>query len=392
VSSIDDARAGGAWRRFWLGRGTGRLTRAIADPLRWVDRALGREDFRYPASRSLGQRGEGPPDVVHLHNLHGGYFDLTCLPDLCRRQPTFVTMHDPWLLTGHCAHPFECERWESGCGHCPDLEIYPAIRRDATAGNWRRKAAIYRDSRLYVATPSRWLMQRVERSMLVPGIAASRVIPNGVDLEVFHPVDRDSSRAETEIDRDGVVVLFVAKALQRNRFRDHRTLRLALERVAAEWRGRKLAFVALGERSEDHEPVDLPIRFVPFQADPRVVARFYRAADLFVHATRADTFPNVVLEASACGTPVVASRIGGIPEQIVSDRTGDLVPVADDRSLAAAIVRQLDDPARRRAMGEQASADARRRFDSRTMVRDYLDWYSLVRSEGDSRGGQSPDR
>jgi len=392
VSAIADVGAGGAWRRFWLERGSGRLTRAIADPLRVIDRALGREDFRYPASRALGRGGEPPPDVLHLHNLHGGYFDLRGLPELCRRQPTFVTMHDPWLLTGHCAHPFECERWETGCGHCPDLGIYPAIRRDATAGNWRRKATIYRDSRLYVAAPSQWLMQRVERSMLMPAIAESRVIPNGVDLDVFNPADRERARAEAGFDVDDVVVLFVAKALQRNRFRDHRTLRAAVEQVTAEWPGRNLTFVALGERSTADESVQARIRFVPFQADPQAVADYYRAADLFVHATRADTFPNVVLEASACGTPVVASRIGGIPEQIIQDRTGDLVPASDAQALAAAIVRRLGDPSRRRAMGEQAASVVRRRFDSRTMAREYLDWYAQVCSAADSRDDQSFER
>jgi len=380
VTAMADALAGGAWRRLWLGKGTGRLVRGIADPLRVLDRALGREDFRFPATRTLGEGVDSPPDILHLHNLHGGYFDLRELPRLCRRQPTFITMHDPWLLTGHCAHPFECGRWEHGCGECPDLEVYPAIRRDATAGNWSRKAAIYRDSRLNVATPSQWLMDRVQRSMLRPGIAEARVIPNGIDLEVFHPVDRNRARAESGFERDDLVVLFAAKALQRNRYRDHHTLRAAIERVAARWPGRPLTFVALGQRSAADETVQARIRFVPFQSDPQAVARHYRAADLFVHATRADTYPNVVLEAGACGTPVVASRVGGIPEQIVQGRTGELVPVSDDESLAAAITELLGDASRRRSLGERAVDEARRRFDAKKMVSEYLEWYAQTRS------------
>lgn len=392
VTAIDDAAGGGAWRRFWLGQGGGRLARGIADPLRVLDRALGREDFRFPASRRLGAAGGAALDILHLHNLHGGYFDLRALPELSRRQPTFLTMHDPWLLTGHCAHPFDCGRWEHGCGDCPDLGVYPAIRRDATAGNWRRKAAIYRDSRLYLATPSRWLMDRVERSMLRPGIAEARVIRNGVDLDVFHPADRDRARAEFGCKPDDLVVLFAAKALQRNRYRDSATLGAAIEHVAAKWQGGPLSFVALGQRSDDDESVQAPVRFVPFQADPRAVALHYRAADLFVHATRADTYPNVILEASACGTPVVASRIGGIPEQIVPDRTGALVPAEDVESMAAAIIGLLGDASRRRAMGEQAAAEARRRYDARQMVREYLEWYARVRSVRSPVGGQSEDR
>jgi len=392
VIAVPDAGAGGPWRRFWLGRGAGRLARGLADPLRVVDRALGREDFRYPGSHGLAGLAGSPLDVLHLHNLHGGYFDLRALPELCRRQPTFITLHDPWLLTGHCAHPFECVRWGQGCGNCPDLEIYPAIRRDATAGNWRRKAAIYRHSRLYVATPSRWLMEMVERSMLFPGVVEARVIPNGIDLGVFHPGDRARAREQVGLERDDLVVLFAAKALQRNRFRDHRTLRSAIERVAAGLPGRQLTFVALGERGVGDESVRAPIRFVPFQSDPRAVARYYRAADLFVHATRADTYPNVLLEAGACGTPVVASEVGGIPEQIVAGRTGELVPPCDDEALSAAIVKLLDDGALRRSMGARAAAESLRRFDAGRMAGDYLAWYSSVISIEGSTGDQVPDR
>jgi hypothetical protein len=53
-----------------------------------------------------------------------------------------LTLHDAWLLSGHCAHSFDCQRWKTGCGECPDLDVYPASPRDATACNWRRKREI----------------------------------------------------------------------------------------------------------------------------------------------------------------------------------------------------------------------------------------------------------
>ena len=51
-------------------------------------------------------------------------------------MPVALTLHDEWLLTGHCAYTLGCERWRIGCGRCPDLTIYPAIRRDSTAENF----------------------------------------------------------------------------------------------------------------------------------------------------------------------------------------------------------------------------------------------------------------
>src|SRR5207248_4324578 len=141
------------------------------------DYHAGREDFHFPGTRRLLTLTAERPDVVHAHNLHGGYFDLRALPSLSAQVPLILTLHDAWMLSGHCAHSFDCERWRTGCGHCPDLTIFPAIERDATAYNWRRKRSIYSKSKLYISAPSRWLMQRVEDSTLQLGAKECRVIP-----------------------------------------------------------------------------------------------------------------------------------------------------------------------------------------------------------------------
>ncbi len=87
-----------------------------------LDTLRGREDFRFPASHRVLELPPRPPDVLHLHNLHGGYFDLRVLPELSARQPTVVTMHDEWLYTGHCAYTLDSERWLDG------VRIVPAPR------------------------------------------------------------------------------------------------------------------------------------------------------------------------------------------------------------------------------------------------------------------------
>ena len=112
----------------------------------------------------------------------------------------------------------------------------------------------------------------------------------------------------------------------------------------------------------------------PFIERERVAA-FLRAADLYVHATRADNHPLAVLEALACGTPVVAPPVGGIPEQLRAE-TGLLVAPWDATTLAAAIEELLSDDERRARMGAAAAADARARFSLDRQVDAYLDLYS----------------
>jgi glycosyltransferase involved in cell wall biosynthesis len=349
-----------------------RLPRTLAKA---VEYQLGIEDFRFPDSHRILDLPPRRPDIVHAHNLHGGYFDLGALRWLSRELPVFLTLHDAWLLSGHCGHSLDCERWRIGCGHCPDLTLDPAVVRDATAYNWRRKAAIYRDSRLHVATPSRWLMERVEQSMLADAIVDARVVPNGVDTAVFHPGDAKAARHALGIPPEASVVLFAANALRHNVWKDYRMARAAIARTAE---SQPVLFIALGDDAPPERLGSAEVRFVPFEHDPRIVASWFRAADAYVHASRADTFPNTILEALASGTPVVATAVGGIPEQIEHGRTGFLVPPGDADAMAGWLVRLLADPALRVRMGGEAAAVARSRFGIERQVDAYVDWYGAA--------------
>lgn len=338
--------------------------RALRDPRVAYDVLRGREDFRHPASHRVLELAAHPPDVLHLHNLHGGYFDLGALPMLAARRPTVVTMHDEWLYTGHCGYSIDGERWLTGCGSCPHLDTFPALKVDGTASNWKRKAAIYTQAKLHVVAPSAWLLQRAERSMLAPAIASARVIPNGIDLELFAP-GPPGRNVEP-------VVVFAAQGARTNPYKDFETLRAALELL----RDRPLLAIAFGEAGDEERIGRVTLRSEAFGNRGRV-AETLRRADVYVHATKADNHPLAVLEALACGVPVVAPHVAGIPEQLTED-TGVLVGLGDAPGLARAIGDLLADDGRRARMGEAAAADARARFGLERQVDAYLDLYVSV--------------
>ncbi len=355
-----------------------RLLAGLAEPRRQASRFWGIEDFNFPGTHHLLELLTQQPDILHCHNLHGGYFDLRILSSLSQRLPVVLTLHDAWLLSGHCAHSFDCERWKIGCGHCPDLTIYPATYRDATSYNWQRKKEIFAKSRLYVATPSRWLMQKVEQSILAPAIIEARVIPNGVDLSIFHPADRQAVRAVLDIPEDTKVLLFTSHGIQRNIWKDYSTIRIAIAQVAERLAGQRVLFIGLGEDAPAERIGQAEVQFVPFQRDPSAVACYYQAADVYIHAARADTFPTTVLEALACGTPVVATAVGGIPEQVNDGLTGFLVPPGDGGAMAVRIVQLLVDDNLRRLFSQRAADSANRQFNIERQANDYLTWYSII--------------
>lgn len=409
--------AGSMWRRtMWrvhhamqpyygrspIARHFARASHQLAAPQGKRDEAAGLENFDFPGIWSFLNRIPESPRVIQLHNLHGGYFDLRALPMLASRAPLVLTLHDAWLLTGHCAHSLGCERWRTGCGACPDLTIYPAIRRDGSAENWRRKRDIYSRCTLHVATPSRWLMQQVERSMLWPAVADAKVIPNGVDTDVFAPGDRVAARAALGLPHDAHILLFAGLGATTNRFKDVATLRAAAEGLPAllappatggtsASSPRPIRLIVLGERNALDPITGTTVQSVPPEHDPRRVALWYRAADVYVHAAHADTFPNTVLEAQACGTPVVATAVGGIVEQVesltilpgivgrpVERATGLLTPPGDADALARGIKKLLTDDSLRRRLAVNGVRQVASRYRLADQVQHYLDWFDAL--------------
>ena len=139
---------------------------------------------------------------------------------------------------------------------------------------------------------------------------------------------------------------------------------------------------------QQKEPFDLAreilppgsFRFIPPQTDLRPL---FRQAGLLVLSSRTEALPNVVLEAMAAGLPVVATRVGGLPEVVRPGRTGWLVPPRDVPALAGAISHLLSDPETSQAFGRAGREQVVRDFSLANMVRSHEEIFmSLVQSHG----------
>jgi len=384
---IPDLDARSAWARYWLNLAVSMpkrhsaLPQVLATPSRFVARALGHEDFGFPSTAGLLSIPPVQPDVMHLHNLHGYYFDLGALPTLSASVPTILTLHDSWTMAGHCAHPLDCERWLSGCGKCPYVDLYVGLKRDGSAYNWKIKRDIFRRSRLFVAAPSRWIAQRAERSILAEGTAELRVIPNGVDLSVFTPGDKTAARRALGLPQVGSIIMFSAKSLVDSPYKDFATAKAALSVVAMRTSA-PVTLLAVGDSGAGADVANSAVTFVPFVASREKLALYYQAADIYMHSAKAETFSLTTLEAMACGIPVVASDVGGIPELVADGESGLLVPTGNVQAMAEALVRLLDDPSLRLAMGHMGAEIARTRFGFERQIDSYLQWYrEIIKAE-----------
>jgi glycosyltransferase involved in cell wall biosynthesis len=345
----------------------------------WFADLRGEEDFYFPGSWTLlKQSPKRSPTILHLHNLHGGYFDPRALSGLSSRIPVMLTLHDAWLLSGNCAHSFGCQRWKTGCGECPDISIYPGLKVDSTHLNWRRRKTIFEQSRLYIAAPCQWLLDKAKESILAPAIVEGRVIYNGVDTSIFYPGDKSQARMELGLPSGEKILLFVANGIKSNPFKDYATLRKTIEFLGAQIQS-PLHFIALGEEGEQERVGLVTIHYIPRTIDTKLIAQYYRASDLYIHPAKAETFPNSILEAMACGVPVVASNVGGISEQVDDGVTGFLIPAQNPELMAKSVNVLLNDPTLMKRMGEAASQKVKHQFTLENQVEQYIAWYDQIR-------------
>jgi glycosyltransferase involved in cell wall biosynthesis len=366
-----------------------RWTQGRLRALKWLCQKTGVDDFEFPYARHLLELTGSVPDLVHCHNLHGGYFDLRALPWISKRVPVFVTLQDAWLTTGHCAFPVDCPRWQTSCGHCPDLNRPPAVKKDATDFNWQRKARILERCQLHLISPSHWMEDMARRSLLAPAIASSTVIPHGVDLEVFRPGNKAAARQllvknGLAIPPDAFLMVTVANAGSDNILKDWSTICGAMERLSPGDSAAPLHLMVIGGKQSTECLGPVTVHHVGFLPHAEL-ARYYQAADLFIHATHADTFGLVIAEAMACAVPVLVTAVGATPEVVGDESTGMLIPARDPEALAARLRHILARPDSLADMGAAGARRARERFYASRMVDQHLALYAKVTSDWRAR-------
>lgn len=211
------------------------------------------------------------------------------------------------------------------------------------------------------------------------------MIPNGVDRDKYFPVkqeNRSSLRGKLDIE-DTLVVLFVGVIDFRKGID---VLIRAFKKVSNVVKDTSLVLV--GPQNRD----DLGLKFynemkklaidsgigkkVIFRDYSSSVASYYQAADLFVLASRQEGMPNVVIEAMACGLPVVGTQISGSEDLISPGQNGLLVPPDNDKALSDAIIKILKDPVSRVNMGNTSFKKAIRFYDINKISDTYFNVYS----------------
>lgn len=275
------------------------------------------------------------PDIIHIHNIHGYFLNYKILFDyLCKAvKPVIWTVHDCWLYTGHCYYysAAGCDRWKTGCGHCPQKRQFPAsLIYDRSARNFKDKAKAFCSmpkDLLTIVPVSEWMRNEMRESFLKD--YQFKVIHNGIDTGIFIPSESDQAIRDKYGIGDRKIILGLASIWCKEKGWDDF---IALSRQLKE----DEVIVMVGVKPEQAK--ELPEGIIPIARTENVrqLAELYSAAEVFVNPTWQDNYPTVNLESISCGTPVVTYNTGGSVESI-SQGTGLIVPKGDIASLRQAI-------------------------------------------------------
>ena len=309
--------------------------------------------------------------IVHCHNLHGRYFNLKTLSKMAKEKPVIWTLHDEWAITPHCAYTFEGSKIENGFYQCQSKETPPRIFwHNERYLAWRKKF-LYKKTPMTIVTPSRWLYDRVKKSVLAE--KQIELIYNGIDETVFFPQNREACRELLGLPKEKRIVLVLADGGTGNPWKGWKYARKVAESFIS---NSEVLFLSVGNEIQKEEG---NIRYLGLVNDPKLLAQYYCAADVLLYTSLADNFPLVILEAMACGLPIVSFDVGGVKEAVLEGENGIIASYLNTDGLVNGLKHMFLLPQNQIAgMKNKCRERVLDRFTSSKMLKQYFELYENV--------------
>lgn len=342
-----------------------KLVRRFAPRRAWTDRA-----FRALAT--------GDADLIHVHSFHGLYASMESLAAVAHAKPLAWTFHRFWGITGGCDHPFGCNRYQTGCGRCPQVGRFAVGPVDHTAEEWRAKERVLSPLPLQIIAPSKHLAARVRSSALGRNWQV-HVIPNGVDPAAFSARRKGDAAFKSALGLHPAktTALFVCRDFK-DPIKGFPMIRQALNSVP--WPGLQIALA--GENStwaRAQLTPEIEVADLGYIHERSRMAALFEASEFFLYASDGENFPCVVIEAMAAGCCVVTAPVDGVSEQIEDGASGFVAKDHTPEALAALLQRIGALPSSvRQATGHAARTRVETEFSEQTMIDRHLALYADV--------------
>lgn len=313
-------------------------------------------------------------DIVHYHMIHNRVLPIDQWKYALQNKRAVWSIHDPWLVTGHCVHPLECDKWKTGCHTCSRVAEEPfAARTDKSAQIWAIKKMALQDIDPEIIVSTEFMKQYITNSPLTRHFSHIHKIPFGIDIEKRKPQDKKEARRILEIPDDCFVIAF----------------RAADEPI----KGMSYIFEALGKLETD-TPValltvgigkiseSLRCRYRCFELgwlnDEMTMNSFFSAADVFLMPSLAESFGMMAVEAMALECPVIVFDGTVLPEITFAPQCGISVPYKDSGAMANAVKSLMENPLEGHKRGKLGRAIVKTHYRYSDYVATHLKLYQSI--------------
>lgn len=309
------------------------------------------------------------PDIVHLHLLNGNYVNNYILLRYLAKNKykTILTLHAEVSYTGICEHAFDCVKWQTGCGNCPQIfKKYHSWFWDKTATDWGKKYAIYTTfESLTLVSVSKWLQDRAKCSPMFRN-REFLVIGNGVNSEVYKPTDYLYIKEKLDITNEKII-LHVTPSFQSEVKGGKYVVQLAESLQNANV---KIIIVGFDGNIQNLPSNIIPI---PHTHSQQELAAYYTLANITLLTSKLETFSMVCAESLSCGTPVVGFQAGA-PETIASPSYSVFVENGNMAELEREVRAWLE----KNIAKKEVSQDAHLRYGIDIMQEQYFSLYQKI--------------
>jgi glycosyltransferase involved in cell wall biosynthesis len=252
------------------------------------------------------------PDIIQLHNIHGYYLNYEIFFNFLNEAniPIVWSLHDCWAFTGHCSHfaLIECNKWETECNNCPLTSSYPSSIIDKSTNNYILKKKLFTSNKnITIVSASEWLGGMIRKSYLSK--YPLRIIPNGIDLEIFYPRKNTIDVIKTYGLEKKFVIMGVASSWGAAKgLYDYYKLNDLLTD--------EYVIVLVGLTKKHCQNLPKGIIGISLTHSIDELAQLYSAADVITSLSYLEAFGLTPIEGFACGTPAIVYNATSTPELI----------------------------------------------------------------------------
>lgn len=249
------------------------------------------------------------PDVVWLSGIHGYYVNWYRLIKFLKKNKiwTVYGMTDEFAFMGKCCSSFECEKYKTGCHHCPHLKNYPEsliFDNSKFVFNLKKKAYAGWDKVVFRSAP--YVVNKARESYLLKDKLFAEADSSVDIVNIYYPRSTENLRKKLNISADKKIALLCAPSTD-----PHKGAEYFVE-CARLCENDGIVFIQVAFNGDSN---NLPSNFIPisYVGNPNELAEYYSLADVYVCTSISDAQPNTCLEAMGCGTPIIGFNISGVP-------------------------------------------------------------------------------